>query len=761
MTKRRKRKKSVRRSRAGLWLSLFIAAIAATAVYVLWLDYEVRSAFEGKRWAVPARVYSRPLELYVGQDLSRDALQRELESLGYQRAERANEPGEYTVNGERMAFHSRGFDFGDSRETGRYVRLQFNANGIGAMSTASGEAIPVLRLEPQVIGKIYPEHREDRILIRYENAPEALINALIAVEDHNFYSHHGVDPFAIARAAWVNLLAGGIRQGGSTLTQQLVKNFYLSQERNLWRKINEAIMAFLLEAHYSKQEILEAYLNEVYLGQQGGNSIHGFGLAAEFYFRRPLTELTTDKLALLVGLVRGASYYNPRRHPDRAVDRRNLVLRLMAEQDYLQAEEAKRLAARPLAISKVPGWTTDRYPAFVDLVRRQLHREYDKEDLRSAGLRIFTTLDPVAQHQAEESLRERLQTLEQDYSRSENLQGAVILTSVDTGEINALVSQRGNKGFGFNRALDAHRQIGSLVKPAVYLTALSQPQRYSVITPLQDMPVHLAQPGSTEWIPDNYDRELHGEVLLYQALAHSYNLATVNLGLEVGVDKVAATLEGMLPEKAVPHYPSILLGAIEMTPLQVTQMYQTIAAGGFRTPLKSIVAVLDSDGDSLSRYSLSVDQVASSEASYLIAFLLTQVVERGTARSASAILPNLMPLAGKTGTTNDLRDSWFAGYGSDKLAVVWIGRDDNKPTGLSGSSGALRVWTDLMLKVKPQPLSMAPPEGVRWQKILDGKRTDDDCEGASAFPFIEPYLPDEYEPCDGSNPVKRFFDRIF
>lgn len=762
MTKRRKRKKPARRqSRFGLWLSLFVAVIAVVAVYVLWLDYEVRSAFEGKRWALPARVYARPLELYVGRDLSSDALLRELEALGYQRSERADEPGEYALNGPRVEFYSRDFNFGDSLETGRYALLQFNNNGISAMSSARGENIPVLRLEPQVIGKIYPEHHEDRILVRYENAPEALINALVAVEDQNFYSHHGVDPFAIARAAWVNLLAGGIRQGGSTLTQQLVKNFYLSQEQNLWRKLNEAIMALLLEAHYSKQEILEAYLNEVYLGQQGGNSIHGFGLAAEFYFRRPLTELADDQLALLVGLVRGASYYNPRRHPERALDRRNLVLRLMTEQGYLQADEAKRLIAKPLAISNVPGWTTDRYPAFVDLVRRQLHREYDKEDLRSSGLRIFTTLDPVAQHEAEESLTGRLQTLERDNPRSENLQGAVILTSVDTGEINALVSQRGNKGFGFNRALDARRQIGSLVKPAVYLTALSQPQRYSVITPLQDMPVRLPQPDGSEWVPGNYDLELHGEVLLYQALAHSYNLATVNLGLELGVDKVAATLERMLPEKSVRHYPSILLGALELTPLQVTQMYQTIAAGGFRTPLKSIVAVLDSDGESLSRYSLSVDQIASSEASYLTTFLLTQVVERGTARAVSARLPNLMPLAGKTGTTDDLRDSWFAGYGSDRLAVVWIGRDDNRPTGLTGSSGALRVWTDLMLKIKPQPLSMTPPEGVRWQKILDGKRTDDDCEGASAFPFIEPYLPSEFEPCHGSNPVKRFFDRIF
>lgn len=762
MPKRRQRKKTAgRTSRFGLWLALFIAFSAIAAVYVLWLDYQVRTAFEGKRWAVPARVYARPLELYVGQDLTHDALLAELRALGYERVQHADEPGEYAASATRVELHSRNFSFPDAVEQGRYALLQFDAGGISAMTAAGGETIPVLRLEPQIIGKIYPEHHEDRILVRHEQTPQALIDALIAVEDRDFYSHHGIDPLAIARAAWVNLLAGDIRQGGSTLTQQLVKNFYLTQERSLWRKFNEAIMALSLEAHYDKQAILEAYINEVYLGQQGNNAIHGFGLAAEFYFRRPLNELRTDQLATLVGLVRGASYYNPRRHPERARERRDLVLRLMAEQDFIEPAVAERLQEKPLGVSDAPGWTSDRYPAFVDLVRRQLHREYASDDLQNAGLRIFTTMDPVAQRRADEVLAQRLDVLEQAGERSRELQGAVVLTSVDTGEITALIGQRGDQGAGFNRALDAKRPIGSLVKPAVYLTALMQPDRYSVITPIEDAPVRLPQPDGSEWVPDNYDRELHGEVPLYLALANSYNLATVNLGLELGVENVADTIGTLLPELSVPAYPSLMLGSVDMSPVQVAQMYQVFAAGGFRTPLKSIVAVMDSDGESLSRYSLSVDQVAPLKASYLTTFLLTQVIERGTARSARARLPNLMPLAGKTGTTNDLRDSWFAGYGSDKLAVVWVGRDDNKSTGLSGSSGALQVWIDLMQAESPQPLTLSPPDGVRWQKVIEGKRTDDDCEGASAFPFIEPHLPEGFEPCHESNPVKQFFDRFF
>lgn len=758
MAKRRKqrKKRSRRRSRLGFWLLCLTVLLAIAAVYVAWLDREVRTAFEGKRWALPARVYARPLDLYTGADLGRDDLLRELEALGYGRGKQAGDPGEYAVSDSRVSVYTRTFKFWDGEEPSRRLLIRFNGGRIAGLTDISGKAVPLVRLEPQVIGKIYPEHHEDRILIRFEQAPEALIEALIAVEDQNFYSHHGIDPYAIVRAAWANLRAGGIVQGGSTLTQQLVKNFYLTQERSWWRKINEAVMALLLEAHYSKQAILEAYLNEVYLGQQGGNSIHGVGLAAEFYFRRPLTELTTDQLALLVGLVRGASYYNPRRHPERARDRRNLVLDLMLQQDFLTEARTRELRQVPLKISRVPGWTSDRYPAFSDLVRRQLHREYDNEDLRNEGLRIFTTLDPVQQHVVMESLKRRLADLEKNNERSSELQGTAIVASVDTGEVTALVGQRGDAAFGFNRALDAARPIGSLVKPLVYLTALAEPERYNVLTPLSDSPVRVPQRSGGEWTPQNYDRELHGQVPMYRALAHSYNLATVNLGLELGVDRVAKTVETTLPGLSVPHYPSLMLGSVEMSPLQVTQIYQILAGGGFRTPLKSILAVLNQNGEPLSRYPLAVDQVLPSAATYLTTFLMTQVVERGTARAAAARLPNYLPLAGKTGTTDDLRDSWFAGFGSDKLAVVWVGRDDNKPTGLTGASGALQVWTDIMLGLKPQPLTLTPPDNVRWQKVLNGQRTDEECPRASAFPFILPYLPEGYQPCRESN---RFEER--
>ncbi|MEX0951493.1 MAG: penicillin-binding protein 1B [Gammaproteobacteria bacterium] len=730
-------------------LLLLIVSLAGSAVYVAWLDRDIRQTFVGKRWALPAQVYARPLDLYTGQSISMTAVQNELEASGFREVRELHQSGEYVKSADMIQIYTRRFRFWDMDEPARQIRLRFNATQLSQMfDLQTGDVVPLLRLAPQVIGKIYPEHHEDRVLVKYADVPEALIDALIAVEDNDFFQHHGIDPVAILRAAWVNLRAGRIRQGGSTLTQQLVKNFYLTQDRNWWRKINEAIMAILLELHYDKETILEAYLNEVYLGQQGRNAVHGFGLAAEFYFRRPLTELKPDQLALLVGLARGASYYNPRRYPDRALQRRNLVLGLMAEQGYLDKDAVTGWQQQPLGISAMPGWTSDRYPAFLELVREQLQRDYNNEDLRSEGLRIFTTLDPVQQQLVQRRVDERLLQLEKTLPETDNLQAAVIIANPNNGEVAAVLGGRSTAAPGFNRALRAQRQIGSLIKPFVYLTALAQPQDYNVLSRLIDMPIKLPQSDGSYWEPENYDRQFHGEVLMHEALAKSYNVATVNLGLDLGVDTVASVIEQLLPGVRVPHYPSLFLGAIDLTPLQVTQMYQILAAGGFRTPLKAIHAVLDRNGEPLSRYSLSVDQVTAVAPAYLTNYLLTGVIANGTARSAAVPLAKYLPLAGKTGTTDDLRDSWFAGFGADVLGVVWIGRDDNASTGLTGSSGALRLWTDIMQDVQPRPVNLEPPADVRWEKILEGRRTDTDCPHAHAYPFIVPYLPADYVNCE-------------
>jgi len=698
-----------------------LAALAAGALWVAWLDHRVRTEFEGKRWSLPARVYARPLELFAGTVVSADDFESRLERLGYRYTSSVSRAGDYLREGDRFEFISREFTFWDGQEPSRRVSLGIRSGRVGEMLTGDGRHLPLMRLEPEIIGKIYPAHRQDRILLRLSEVPPELIEMLIAVEDRGYFGHAGVDPKAILRALLANLRAGAVLQGGSTLTQQLVKNFFLSPERSLSRKLNEAIMALLLDWHYDKHEILEAYLNEVYLGQDGQRSIHGFGLAASFYFGRPLPELDLEKQALLVGLVRGPSFYNPRSHPQRALERRNLVLRLAGEQLPHLARGADAAAARGLGMTADITRTGTPHPAYLDLVRRQLSRDYREEDLRSGGLRIFTALDPVVQRRTESLVRDTLAVLEQGHGlRKGVLQAAVSVVSVHSGEVLALVGSRKPGYAGFNRALDAQRQIGSLVKPAVYLAALTRPRQFSPLSTIDDAPVQWQTGDGKVWSPANYDKRYHGRVTLLTALSNSYNAATVHLGRETGVRRVAGMLRLLGIERDFPAYPSLLLGAVSLSPLEVTRMYHTLAGGGFRMPLQTVRSVLDSRREPLKRYELSIDQVLDPASVFILNGMLEEVLRSGTARSAGRALEVFMPLAGKTGTTDDLRDSWFAGFGDDLLVVVWTGRDDNLPAGLTGADGALKIWTGIMQALRPAPRQPSPPAKVAW-RWLDGR----------------------------------------
>lgn len=746
-------RRSHRRSRRRLWSAFFhlgLLLIALLGAYASWTDHRIRTQFEGSRWALPARVYARPLELYPGLELSRDRLRHELERLGYRRVNEARSPGEYQESGERLRFHTRGFIFWDGVEPRRLVELEFAGGRVAQLGQPSGQALALLRLEPVQIGKIYPLHNEDRVLVRLDEVPPLLIQLLLAVEDRNYFAHRGIDPRAILRALVANIRAGAIRQGGSTLTQQLVKNFYLDEDRTLARKLNEALMALLLEWRYDKREILEAYLNEIFLGQDGPRSIHGFGLASEFYFGRPLSELAPHEFALLVALARGASYYNPRRHAERAAERRNMVLAMAVEQGHLGADQALAARRMPLGVIPQPLYGGSRHPAVMDLLRRQLRRDYQERDLRSQGLQIFTTLDPQLQEVAETAVRETVAELEQRRgSRDEPLEGALVVASADTGEVLAVVGSRRVDYPGFNRALDARRPIGSLIKPAVYLAALTPPARYQAWSPLDDGPYEWRDGQGRVWTPQNYDGEFHGVVPLSYALANSLNVATVRLGMDVGLPRVRATLQALGVEAPIPNYPSLLLGTLELSPLEVAQFYQTLASGGFHTPLRVIREVLGHDGGALKRYPLEVRRAVDPGPAFIVKYLLSEAVQNGTGRALVRSLPRALPLAGKTGTTNDLRDSWFAGFGGDLLGAAWVGLDSNEPAGLTGAAGALRVWSRFMEQAQPRPLDMTAPEGVVWQWIdpASGSRTDPDCPGARRVPFLADNLPMVYEGC--------------
>src|SRR6266571_8843277 len=533
------------------WASLALAF--AASVFTLYLDSRVRSEFEGRRFALPARIYARPLELHVGLRIAQQDVEQELRDLGYPDVPREGESGWFARSGNELEIALRPFVFWDGPQPAKRLRVAFDGGTVTALRDAGGAELPLVRLEPLPIGGIYPANNEDRVLVRLAEVPQHFVQALIATEDRQFYSHKGFDPRALVRAALS--LASDKVQGGSTLTQQLVKNFFLTPERTLQRKLTELIMAVLLELHYDKNEILETYLNEIYLGQDRDRAIHGIGLAAQFYFGKSVEQLTLAESALLVAMAKGPAVYDPHRHPQRALERRNLVLREAKDQGFITLEQYSRARAAGLAVNPRPMMGTSPYPAFVQLVHRQLRRDYDEADLRSEGLRIFTTLDPRVQGAAERALGRRLAQFDREKRfGAPGLEGAIVVTDSQSGEVQALVGGRDARYRGFNRALDAARPVGSLLKPAIYLTALSEPSRYTLVTPIDDGPFVWKSHGAPDWQPANYDRKFHGMVPLRTALAQSYNAATARLGTDLGIERVLATVKRLGVERELRPY---------------------------------------------------------------------------------------------------------------------------------------------------------------------------------------------------------------
>lgn len=786
------------RALLSLIFSLFLGSVLLGALglglYMVYLDSVIRTEFDEKRWAMPARVYARPLELFESMSLSADAFAQELKMLGYRDvncpetpppapaaedkrrfkrkasrppaqscvppsngSESPSKPGTYARQGEAFEVMTRNFTFWDGMEPSRKVRLTFAGNILVELTSLDGQETPgLLRLDPPEIAGIYPSHYEDRILLKAQDLPPALVDTLMAVEDRSFFEHAGINPKGIFRAMLANLRAGRTVQGGSTLTQQLVKNLFLSNERTFKRKINEMLMAILIDARYGKDEILEAYSNAIYLGQDGSRAIHGFGLASQFYFGQPLEELDLHQIALLVGMIKGPSLYDPRKHPGRAKERRTLVLDIMTEQNLISAEDA--LTAKEMSLDVLPKTASGitAYPAFLELVQRQLRQYYKPDDLLSEGLQVFTTLDPRIQAVAENTIASKLPELEKSQRRARPLQGAAVVTDTQTGEVLAMVGDREPKTLGFNRALDAKRLAGSLIKPVVYLTALEQPDRYTLMTRLNDSPLVYTS-GGQRWAPANYDHRYHGRVALRDALAHSYNIPAVRVGLDMDVINVVEMLRRLGFERDLKPYPSLLLGAFDASPFEIAQVYASIAGSGFRIPLRAIREVTNSTGQSLQHYSLDVEKAVDPGPVYLVTHAMQQVIKAGTARAAKSKLSPELKLAGKTGTTDDYRDSWFAGFSGNRLTVVWVGRDDNKPTGLSGASGALRVWIDLMAGLYLEPLDAPPPADVEEIRVdpYSGLRLGSGCGRGQPVPFLTGSGPRRSTSCGGGSSSAR------
>ncbi len=737
-TKSRSQAKKKRRSPKSRKIVVFIVilclCLAIPAGYIVSrLSGEIRQKFDGKRWSLPAIVYARPLELYPGLQVSPEMLEEELQLSGYRKETKENGAGSYARNGSIFRLVTRDFHYPSGPEPSRQLTITFTSGHVATLTTDENRRqLTLVRLDPVRIGSFHPLVHEDRLILSREEIPRLLVETLLAVEDRNFYSHHGLAPLGMARALLANIRAGKTVQGGSTLTQQLVKNLFLNRERTLWRKAQEAVMAPILEHYYSKDEILTTYVNEVFLGQDDNRAVHGFGLASQFYFRRDVQDLRADQIAVLVGMVKGPTYYDPRRNPENCLARRNVVLASMAAHGILSKTTYTEALARPVTEVGVQKNGFNRFPAFLELVKQQLAGEYQEKDLKSNGLRILTTLDPQVQQQVEKNLQETIGTLETK-QKYQNLEGAVIITGRENGEVLALAGGKNPLSPGFNRALHAKRPIGSLVKPAVYLAAFKK--GFNLVSPLEDRAVSLNIEGSGMWRPENYDHKEHGRVPLFVALANSYNLATVHLGMEVGLENVSAAIHDLGYRGEVKPYPSILLGAVDMSPFEVAQMYQTIAAGGFYTALRAISSVLAADHKLITRYGLAVEQRFAPDIVFLLTHAMQRVVSEGTAAALLSSPLRDHAIAGKTGTSDNLRDSWFAGFTGDHLAVVWLGRDDNSSIRLSGSAGALRVWEKIMREVVSSPLSPVAPEGILWMNVA-GVQSSASGNGGAQLPFM-------------------------
>ncbi|MCL5254922.1 MAG: penicillin-binding protein 1B [Gammaproteobacteria bacterium] len=718
---------------SGLLWKLALIALVCLSFYMIYLDSVVTKRFTDARFQAPALLYSRAFELSPGLGVTKTLLERELKALDYRPTRYARNVGEYRIQGQEMLLYRRGFDFPDGYEPDLRVRLRFDdENYLVEIETwPEQNFINGLRLEPQLIGRFASDNQEERLLVGLEQVPQLLQQTLLLVEDRDFYHHWGVKPTSIIRAALANLAAGRTVQGGSTITQQLVKNMFLSHEKRMIRKVNEALMALILDFRFGKDEILEAYFNEVYFGQDRGHAIHGIGLASQFYFGKQPEQLSPAEIAMLVGMIRGPGLYNPYRHTERAEARRDLVLHLMFEHDLinqpqllagLEAPVVTRASARLIARQRAD---------YIDLVQAELRQLVPGRQWQQTGLKVFTYFDPWLQADLEESVYQRMEQLP-----DHELQAAAVLTDYHSGTVRALVGGRTPVFAGFNRAFQARRQIGSLMKPLLYTLALEDPNQYTLATMLYDEPMSVTNERGVVWEPRNFDGEFKGPVSLYQSWLDSRNIPAVEVGQQVTPARLRQRLLELGVKADIRPYPALALGTLEVSPLAVNELYGYLANYGEGYRVTSIHGVTTHRGDILYLQERRVNQGFQPEAAYLARYTSHGVVEFGTGRALGQ--QTNRPLGGKTGSTNELRDSWFVSFDNRYLLTVWLGRDDNQPTGLTGSRGALPVAQNFWRKQDIFPLNLAPPPGVAMRSwdAQTGLAVAPGCPNARALPGV-------------------------
>ncbi|MDM8752803.1 bifunctional glycosyl transferase/transpeptidase [Morganella morganii] len=757
MSKKGRKNKPPKRRWRWFWFLVKLGIVMAIllGIYGVYLAGKISDRLDGKVWDLPAAVYGRTVNLEPGMDYSLNEMVKLLEGMQYRKVTKITRAGEFSVTGNTIQMLRRPFDFPDSKEGQINARLTFGSSGLEKIENMdNGREFGFFRLDPKLITMMQSANGEQRLFLARSGFPDELVKALLVTEDRNFYEHDGISITSIGRALLANLTAGRAVQGGSTLTQQLVKNLFLSNERTLVRKANEAYMALIMDYRYDKDRILELYLNEVYLGQSGDEQIRGFPLASLYYFGRPVDELSLDQVALLVGMVKGASVYNPWRNPKNALERRNVVLKLLQTQGgVIDQEMYDVLSARPLGVKEKSGVITPQ-PAFMQLVRQELREKLgDKVDDLS-GVKIFTTLDPVSQDAAENAVEEGVKAIRAERKKPE-LEGAMVVVDRISGEVRAMVGGSQPQFAGFNRAMAAERSIGSLAKPMTYLTALGIPDSYRLNTWLDDQPLTINVPGGGgTWSPRNDSKTFSGRVMLVDGLARSINVPTVNLGMAVGLDAVADTFIRLgAPPKNIQKVPAMLLGAVNLTPLQVSQLFQTIGSGGNRATLSALRSVIAEDGTVIYQSFPQAQRAVAPQAAYMTLYGMQQVVERGTAARRLGSKFGKYHLAGKTGTTNLMRDSWFVGIDGKEVTVSWMGLDDNSPSGLYGGSGALVLYGRYLDNQPPLALNLTPPEDIAEMSInADGNFV---CNGVGVTRTLPVWTTDAQALCGQQAPAQQ------
>ena len=695
-----------------------ILVFVAVAVYSVFLTFQIEKRFSGKRWNVPSRVLSDTTALFPGQHINIDLFLTKLNNLGYHPVSgESRNPGEYDRSHHHIDIHLKDISIVSFQRKSYPVRLRLDGNLItDIVHRDNGTTIPYLELEPEELKLFFGPEREKRLLVSSDRIPDYLKHAVISAEDKKFYSHFGIDPAGILRALYKNLKRGKIAQGGSTLTQQLAKNYFLTPERTITRKIRELIIALLIEGMFSKDEILEIYLNEIYFGQNGSVAINGVGEASYFYFGRDVSKLSVDEAAILAGIIKAPNYFSPYADRERCRIRRDQVLQLMVDNNWLGDSELKEAKARPVTPSGYRRYGVQA-PYYMDYLARQLEKYYGKETLKSEGLTIMTALDTQVQMAAEAALTHGLERIERDIpSLKKNkgdgrLQGAVIVMHPRTGNIIAMVGGRNYGKSQFNRAADARRQPGSAFKPFIFLSALDDYSPSSLLN--NDEQTYTVE--GVAWSPKNFSDKFPGEVSMRQALAFSLNLATVDLALKTGIPRILDMVGAFGFSTEMRAYPSLALGACEVVPIELARAYCVFAGNGVLPFPLSVKQVLDGSGKVIERRHVEIQSVTTPEKAYLITSMLQSVVEEGTGKSLRKWGVSF-PVAGKTGTTNDSRDAWFVGYTPDLLVLVWVGCDNGSSIHSTGALAALPIWAELV-KAMPAYVSgkdfIVPPGIVR------------------------------------------------